>query len=45
MSRCVVWYETTQVQNQVGKSERIFQSSTDQAMAYILCCGQFLLLF
>ncbi|MFT5266277.1 MAG: hypothetical protein ACI8YQ_005041 [Polaribacter sp.] len=37
MSRCVSWHEPLKVQNPDGKSSRIFQSSSDQAMAYTRC--------
>src|SRR5690606_29112023 len=34
MSRCVSGHEPLKVQNSDGKSARIFQRNTDQAMAY-----------
>src|SRR5690606_4465631 len=40
MSRCVSRHEPLKVKNSDGKSARIFQRSTDQAMAHTRCYAQ-----
>lgn len=40
MSRCVSGHEPLKVQNSDGKSARVFQRNTDQAMAYTRCYPQ-----